>query len=47
MASTDKKVLVESDYPKLYAYAKRLEEESGYKKAVEKIISIEGECKVV
>lgn len=30
-------------YPKLAAYIQRLEEEPGYKKAVEKVIQIEGE----
>jgi glutathione S-transferase len=34
--------LAKEKYPKLYAYVDRLEAERGYKRAVEKIIEIEG-----
>lgn len=34
--------LVEENYPLLFAYVARLEEEDGYKKAVEKIVEIDG-----
>jgi glutathione S-transferase len=34
--------LTEERYPKLWAYAARLEEEEGYKRAAQKIIEIDG-----
>lgn len=37
--------LTQANYPKLYCYIKALEEEPGYKRAIEKIIQIEGEFK--
>ncbi|POS85688.1 hypothetical protein EPUL_001760 [Erysiphe pulchra] len=37
--------LTEANYPKLYSYVKALEEEPGYKRAVEKIIQTEGKFK--
>lgn len=34
--------LTKEKYPKLWAYVDRLENEAGYKKAVEKIVEIDG-----
>jgi len=38
--------LTHEKYPKLFEYAGRLENEPGYKKAVDKIIEIEGKFEV-
>jgi glutathione S-transferase len=42
IAGGSKTGLTEEKYPALHAYVERLENEPGYKKAVEKIIEIEG-----
>lgn len=42
IASKKRVGLTADKYPKLHAYTERLEEESGYKKAVEKIVEMEG-----
>jgi len=39
--------LTKDKYPKLAAYVERLQQEPGYKKAVEKIIEIEGKYEVM
>jgi len=38
--------LTKEDYPKLHAYVDRLEAEPGYKRAVEKIIELDGKFEV-
>ena len=47
VAAKQRAGLTEDKYPELFAYTERLENEAGYKRAVEKIVDIEGEFKAI
>ena len=47
IAAKQRAGLTREKYPELFEYTERLENEAGYKKAVEKIIEIEGEFKAI
>lgn len=47
VAAKQRAGLTKESYPELFEYVQRLEGEEGYKRAVEKIVEIEGEFRAV
>ncbi|KAJ8065261.1 hypothetical protein OCU04_005959 [Sclerotinia nivalis] len=47
VAAKQRAGLTKEKYPELFAYVERLENEDGYKRAVEKIVEIEGEFQAI
>ena len=47
MAAESKGLVPKETYPRLAEYVKKLQEEDGYKKSVEKIVALEGSYEIV